>query len=72
MIYIAGFPRTVPQAEALHGREPVNCVVNLDVPFQVIIDRIKGRWTHMASGRIYHDQFNPPKVKVSNNMWMRH
>lgn len=40
-------------------------VVNLNVPFEVIIDRIKGRWTHAPSGRIYHTEFNPPKVQVN-------
>ncbi|XP_064607346.1 GTP:AMP phosphotransferase AK3, mitochondrial-like [Liolophura sinensis] len=56
-----GFPRTLPQAKALHAEEPVEMVLNLDIPFPVIIDRIKGRWTHLASGRIYHTEFNPPK-----------
>lgn len=56
-----GFPRTLPQAEALFKQEPIDVVINLNVPFPVIIDRIKGRWTHAASGRIYHTEFNPPK-----------
>merc|ERR1712107_449793 len=41
-----GFPRTQPQAEALQAETPVNVVVNLDVPFDTIIDRIKDRWIH--------------------------
>ncbi|XP_033737992.1 GTP:AMP phosphotransferase AK3, mitochondrial-like isoform X1 [Pecten maximus] len=57
-----GFPRTVPQAKALYKDKPVDLVLNLNVPFEVIIDRIKGRWTHAPSGRIYHTEFNPPKV----------
>ncbi|OWF35543.1 GTP:AMP phosphotransferase AK3, mitochondrial [Mizuhopecten yessoensis] len=57
-----GFPRTVPQAKALYNEKPVDLVINLNVPFEVIIDRIKGRWTHAPSGRIYHTEFNPPKV----------
>ncbi|KAL3869282.1 hypothetical protein ACJMK2_041985 [Sinanodonta woodiana] len=57
-----GFPRTLPQSEALYKLEPVDLVVNLNVPFEIIIDRIKGRWTHAPSGRIYHTEFNPPKV----------
>ncbi|XP_060082470.1 GTP:AMP phosphotransferase AK3, mitochondrial-like [Ylistrum balloti] len=57
-----GFPRTVPQAKALYREKPVDLVLNLNVPFEVIIDRIKGRWTHAPSGRIYHTEFNPPKV----------
>ncbi|KAK2168512.1 hypothetical protein LSH36_16g05028 [Paralvinella palmiformis] len=56
-----GFPRTLPQAETLHTEQKVDVVVNLNVPFDVIIDRIKGRWVHPASGRIYHTEFNPPK-----------
>merc|ERR1712241_310914 len=57
-----GFPRTKPQAEALQAETPVNVVVNLDVPFDTIIDRIKDRWLHPGSGRIYNLVFNPPKV----------
>jgi len=57
-----GFPRTQPQAEALQAETPVNVVVNLCVPFETIIDRIKDRWIHPASGRVYNLIFNPPKV----------
>jgi len=57
-----GFPRTQAQAEALQAETPVNIVVNLDVPFETIIDRIKDRWIHPASGRVYNLVFNPPKV----------
>lgn len=57
-----GFPRTRPQAEALHKHEKLDLVLSLEVPDEVIIDRIKGRWTHLPSGRIYHTEFNPPKV----------
>jgi len=57
-----GFPRTQPQAEALQNEAPVNVVVNLDVPFDTIIDRIKDRWIHPGSGRVYNLIFNPPKV----------
>lgn len=56
-----GFPRTVEQARHLEHDEPVDVIVNLRVPFETIIDRIKGRWTHAESGRIYHTEFNPPK-----------
>ncbi|XP_005105279.1 GTP:AMP phosphotransferase AK3, mitochondrial [Aplysia californica] len=56
-----GFPRTVEQAKALLRDQPIDIVLNLRVPFDVIIDRIKGRWTHPQSGRIYHTEFNPPK-----------
>lgn len=57
-----GFPRTVAQAIDLHKSEPVNMVISLNVPFEVIIDRIKGRWTHLPSGRVYNTEFNPPKT----------
>lgn len=57
-----GFPRTQPQAAALQAETPVNVVVNLDVPFDTIIGRVKDRWVHPASGRIYNTVFNPPKV----------
>jgi len=58
-----GFPRTVAQAEALQKETPVNVVVNLCVPFETIIDRVKDRWIHPASGRVYNLVFNPPKVE---------
>jgi len=57
-----GFPRTQPQAEALQAETPVNVVINLEVPFDTIIDRIKDRWIHPGSGRVYNLIFNPPKV----------
>ena len=64
VLITSGFPRTLPQAKALYEKEPIDVVINLNVPFPVIINRIKGRWTHPASGRIYHTEFNPPKVEV--------
>lgn len=57
-----GFPRTRSQAEALQSSAPADVVVNLDVPFETIIDRIKDRWIHPGSGRVYNLIFNPPKV----------
>eukprot|EP00096_Caligus_rogercresseyi_P013888 TRINITY_DN6477_c0_g1_i1.p1 TRINITY_DN6477_c0_g1~~TRINITY_DN6477_c0_g1_i1.p1 ORF type:complete len:239 (-),score=74.90 TRINITY_DN6477_c0_g1_i1:52-768(-) len=62
-----GFPRTRHQAEILHDRTPVDVVINLDVPFETIIDRVKDRWVHPASGRIYNTLFNPPKVPGKDN-----
>lgn len=56
-----GFPRTTSQAAALHGSLPADFVINLDVPFDVIIDRVKGRWVHLPSGRVYNEDWNPPK-----------
>lgn len=57
-----GFPRTVSQAEALDGVYSIDTVVNLDVPFQTIKERLTSRWTHLPSGRVYNIDFNPPKV----------
>ena len=57
-----GFPRTEAQAQALQKQTPVNVVINLDVPFETIIDRVKDRWVHPGSGRIYNTLFSPPKV----------
>ncbi|KOB68840.1 GTP:AMP phosphotransferase, mitochondrial [Operophtera brumata] len=58
-----GFPRTVAQANALWKVQPVDVVLNLVVPFEVIIDRVKNRWVHLASGRVYNIGFNTPKVE---------
>lgn len=57
-----GFPRTLEQAQQLHSVHKVNAVINLDVPFDVIVDRVKGRLVHLASGRVYNVGFNEPKV----------
>ncbi|CAL8278011.1 unnamed protein product [Merluccius merluccius] len=57
-----GFPRTVSQAEALDGAYSVDTIINLDVPFQTIKERLTSRWTHLPSGRVYNTDFNPPKV----------
>ena len=58
-----GFPRTLPQAEAMKAAGvKLDYVLEIDVPFADIIERISGRRSHPASGRIYHIKFNPPKV----------
>ena len=58
-----GFPRTIPQAEAMkEAGVPLDIVLEIDVPDQDIIDRMAGRRVHLASGRTYHVTFNPPKV----------
>lgn len=57
-----GFPRTITQADALWKVRPVDIVLNLVVPFDVIIDRVKSRWVHLPSGRVYNIGFNTPKV----------
>ena len=59
-----GFPRTIPQAQAMKDAGvPIDYVLEIDVPFEAIIDRMSGRRVHPASGRTYHVTFNPPKVK---------
>lgn len=60
-----GFPRTLAQAEALWNVEKMDLALNLVVPFQIIIERVKGRWIHLPSGRVYNEGFNSPKVLVS-------
>ena len=58
-----GFPRTIPQAQAMKDAGvPIDYVLEIDVPFEAIIDRMSGRRVHPASGRTYHIKFNPPKV----------
>ena len=58
-----GFPRTIPQAEALIERSvEINFVVEIDVPDEEIITRMSGRRMHPGSGRNYHIEFNPPKI----------
>ena len=57
-----GFPRTIPQANAMKAAGVVlDYVVEIDVPFEAIIERMSGRRSHPASGRTYHVKFNPPK-----------
>lgn len=64
-----GFPRTIPQAEALtQAGIPIDYVLEIEVPFDEIITRISGRRTHPASGRIYHVQFNPPTVEGKDDV----
>ncbi|MFW2372017.1 MAG: nucleoside monophosphate kinase, partial [Gammaproteobacteria bacterium] len=58
-----GFPRTIPQAEALKAKVDVDGVVEIDVDDAEIIKRMSGRRVHVASGRTYHIMFNPPKVE---------
>jgi len=58
-----GFPRTIPQAEAMKDAGvPIDYVVEIDVDDGEIIKRMSGRRVHLASGRTYHVVFNPPKV----------
>lgn len=58
-----GFPRTLAQAEALASAGvSLDAVIEIDVPFEVIIERMAGRRVHPSSGRTYHIVYNPPKV----------
>ena len=58
-----GFPRTIPQAEAMKAAGvKLDYVLEIDVPFDAIIERMSGRRSHPASGRTYHVKFTPPKV----------
>lgn len=64
-----GFPRTIPQAEAMKQASiSIDIVIEIDVPDNVIVDRLSGRRTHLASGRIYHIQNNPPKIQDKDDI----
>ena len=60
-VLLDGFPRTQAQAEALSKEIKVDIVINLDIPQATIVERMSGRWIHMASGRVYAYDYNPPK-----------
>ncbi len=58
-----GFPRTIPQAEAMkNAGVAIEHVVEIAVPDEVIVERMSGRRAHLPSGRTYHVKYNPPKV----------
>ena len=64
-----GFPRTLPQADAMKSAGvKLDYVLELDVPFEAIIERMSGRRSHTASGRTYHVKYNPPKVAHQDDM----
>jgi len=64
-----GFPRTIPQAEAMkEAAITIDMVIEIDVPDNVILDRLSGRRTHLASGRIYHIHNNPPKIQGKDDV----
>ncbi|CAN1516084.1 Adk Adenylate kinase and related kinases [Burkholderiaceae bacterium] len=64
-----GFPRTIPQADALkHAKVALDFVIEIEVPEQDIIERMSGRRVHPASGRSYHLTFNPPKVAECDDL----
>lgn len=59
-----GFPRTIPQADAMKtAGVDIDFVLDIDVPDNVILERLGGRWVHAASGRTYHLKFSPPQVE---------
>lgn len=59
-----GFPRTLPQADAVtQAGIEIDAVIEIDVPAEEIVKRMSGRRAHLASGRTYHTIFNPPKVE---------
>lgn len=64
-----GFPRTIPQAEAMkQAGVMIDYVVEIDVPDEAIVERMSGRRSHPASGRTYHVKFNPPKVEGKDDI----
>jgi len=64
-----GFPRTIPQAEALHLADiHIDFVVEIHVPDEEIIKRLCGRRVHSGSGRIYHIHYNPPKISNQDDI----
>lgn len=64
-----GFPRTVPQADALkEAGVAIDAVIEIDVPDSVIVERMSGRRAHLSSGRTYHVVYNPPKVEGKDDV----
>jgi len=64
-----GFPRTIPQADALKAAGvALDHVLEIDVPDDEIITRMSGRRMHPGSGRVYHIKFNPPKVEGKDDV----
>lgn len=64
-----GFPRTIAQADAMKDSGiAIDYVLEFDVPDDLIVERMSGRRTHLASGRVYHTKFNPPKVDNTDDV----
>jgi adenylate kinase len=64
-----GFPRTIPQAQAMKDAGvQLDYVLEIDVPFASIIERMSGRRVHLASGRTYHLRYNPPQVAGKDDL----
>ena len=64
-----GFPRTIAQADAMKDSGvKIDYVLEIDVPDELIVERMTGRRTHQPSGRVYHVKFNPPKVEGKDDV----
>lgn len=64
-----GFPRTIPQADAMKDAGvPIDYVLEIDVPDSEIVERMSGRRAHLPSGRTYHVKYNPPKVEGKDDV----
>jgi adenylate kinase len=64
-----GFPRTIPQADAMkEAGVPIDYVLEIDVPDSEIVERMSGRRVHVASGRTYHVKYNPPKAEGKDDV----
>ncbi|KAI4175395.1 MAG: hypothetical protein LQ346_008080 [Caloplaca aetnensis] len=63
-----GFPRTAMQASRLDSLIPINLVVSLITPVNIILSRIASRWVHAPSGRVYNTDFNAPKAKGKDDI----
>ncbi len=64
-----GFPRTLPQADAMRDAGvAIDYVLEIEVPDSAIVERMSGRRVHVASGRTYHIRFNPPKVEGKDDV----
>ena len=64
-----GFPRTIPQADAMKDAGvALDYVIEIDVPDAAIVERMSGRRVHVASGRSYHVKFNPPKITARDDI----
>ena len=65
---VSGFPRTLAQAQVLNSACDLDVVISLNVPFETLKERLRHRWIHPASGRVYNLVFNPPRVKVREGL----
>lgn len=63
--HLPGFPRTLAQAEALNSSCDLDVAINLNIPLETLKERLRHRWIHPPSGRVYNMCFNPPRVQVT-------